>query len=141
MVSGLLEKRGLRYTSFDVFASGSDRPLDLGGDCADLLGCAEVRVEPRVLFRLELPSGKSIGVKAKPAKVIRDVLGPILLQYGWNLEETTVAVSDGGGVGGGAAKEDLIEVDLGDTVRAIDNMRLVVHEAHALSQQQQPMSM
>ena len=29
---------------------------------------------------LELPSGKSIGVKAKPAKVIRDVLGPILLQ-------------------------------------------------------------
>ena len=69
-----------RYTSFDVFASGSDRPLDLGGDCADLLGCAEVRVEPRVLFRLELPSGKSIGVKAKPAKVIRDVLGPILLQ-------------------------------------------------------------
>ena len=49
------------------------------------------------------------------------------LQYGWNLEETTVAVSDGG-VGVGAAKEDLIEVDLGDTVRAIDNMRLVVHE-------------
>ena len=51
-----------------------------------------------------------------------------------------MAVSDGGG----AAKEDLIEVDLGDTVRAIDNMRLVVHEAaaHALSQQQQqPTSM
>ena len=39
-----------------------------------------------------------------------------------------MAVSDGG-VGVGAAKEDLIEVDLGDTVRAIDNMRLVVHEA------------
>ena len=54
--------------------------LNKCGDCADLLGCAEVRVEPRVLFRLELPSGKSIGVKAKPAKVIRDVLGPILLQ-------------------------------------------------------------
>ena len=33
-----------------------------------------------MLFRLELPSKKSIGVKAKPAKVIQDVLGPILLQ-------------------------------------------------------------
>ena len=63
-----------------MFAAGSDKPLDLSGDCAELLGCTEVRVEPRVLFRLELPSKKSIGVKAKPAKVIRDVLGPILLQ-------------------------------------------------------------
>ena len=63
-----------------MFASGSDKPMDLSGDCAEILGCTEVRVEPRVLFRLELPSKKSIGVKAKPAKVIQDVLGPILLQ-------------------------------------------------------------
>ena len=78
-----------------MFSSGSDKPMDLSGDCAELLGCTEVRVEPRVLFRLELPSKKSIGVKAKPAKVIRDVLGPILLQYGWSLEETTVAIASG----------------------------------------------
>ena len=46
----LLEKRGLRYTSFDVFATNQDKPLDLSEDCSTL-GCTEVRVEPRVLFR------------------------------------------------------------------------------------------
>ena len=69
-----------------MFASGSDKPMDLSGDCAEILGCTEVRVEPRVLFRLELPSKKSIGVKAKPAKVIQDVLGPILLQVRVHLQ-------------------------------------------------------
>ena len=49
------------------------------------------------------------------------------MQYGWNLEETTVALTDT------ASNEDW-EVDLGETVRAIDNMRLVVHEAHARAQ-------
>ena len=43
-----------------------------------------------MLFRLELPSKKSIGVKAKPVKLIREVLGPILNQYGWNLEGMSV---------------------------------------------------
>ena len=60
MVARLLDKRALRYTSFDVFVTNSEKPLDLGED-STTLGCTEVRVEPRVLFRLELPSKKSIG--------------------------------------------------------------------------------
>ena len=68
LISRLLEKRNLRLTSFDVFitagaeAGATLRPLDLSEDCA-ILHCAEVRVESRILFRLELPSHKSIGVK------------------------------------------------------------------------------
>ena len=53
------------------------------------------------------------------------------MQYGWNLDETTVAVSDAaaaGNTGGDMAAAVDCEVDLGETVRAIDNMRLVVHE-------------
>ncbi len=118
MVSRLLEKRGLRFTSFDVFAAGADRPMDLSADCS-ALGCVEVRVEPRVLFRLELPSKKSIGVKAKPAKVARDVLGPILAQYGWRLDAVTVRKDDG---------SDTCDVNLEATVADIDNSRLVVAE-------------
>jgi len=125
MVARLLEKRGLRLTSFDVFATADSqgqqqqqpqqqRPLDLGED-SSTLGCTEVRVEPRVLFRLELPSGKSIGVKAKPAKVAKDVLGPILSQYGWDLSAVTVRREREGRV-----------VDLESTVASIDNTRLVV---------------
>eukprot|EP00095_Tigriopus_kingsejongensis_P006557 maker-scaffold235_size242898-snap-gene-0.11 protein:Tk06557 transcript:maker-scaffold235_size242898-snap-gene-0.11-mRNA-1 annotation:"regulator of g-protein signaling loco" len=114
MVSRLMDKRGLKYTSFDVFAPNQDKPLDLSEDCSTL-GCTEVRVEPRVLFRLELPSKKSIGVKAKPAKIIRDVLGPILDQYGWRLEHMKVRRDN-----------SRFEVNLEDTVLAIDNSRLVV---------------
>ncbi len=129
MVARLLEKRGLRLTSFDVFATeegstsaseASSRPLDLSEDCSTL-GCTEVRVEPRVLFRLELPSGKSIGVKAKPAKVVRDVLGPILAQYGWDLAGVTVRREHHQG----AARAG---VDLDSTVASIDNSRLAVKE-------------
>ncbi len=128
MVSRLLEKRGLRLTSFDVFATteggdpggGQGRPLDLSDDCSTL-GCTEVRVEPRVLFRLELPTGKSIGVKAKPAKVVRDVLGPILRQYGWDLGAVVVRRDGGSGSVSG--------VDLESTVASIDNCRLSVRES------------
>ena len=84
LVSRLLDKRNMRLTSFDVFitaggeAGAGPRPLDLSEDCA-MLHCAEVRVETRILFRLELPSHKSIGVKVsqpiyKP--IAAECLGP-----------------------------------------------------------------
>merc|ERR1719225_99265 len=122
MVARLLEKRALRYTSFDVFVTNSEKPLDLGEDSTSL-GCVEVRVEPRVLFRLELPSKKSIGVKAKPAKIVRDVLGPILAQYGWSLESMLVTRDVA------VAKSNVSQpmaVNMEDTVASIDNCRLLV---------------
>lgn len=65
LVSRLLDKRNLKLTSFDVFLTSRDsKPLDLSEDCA-ILHCSEVKVEARILFRLELPSHKSIGVKAR----------------------------------------------------------------------------
>ena len=36
MVARLLEKRALRYTSFDVFVTNSEKPLDLGEDSTTL---------------------------------------------------------------------------------------------------------
>ena len=132
LVARLLDKRGLRYTSFDVFPNNSsttgdsnispERPLDLAEDSV-ILGSLEVRVEPRVLFRLELPSKKSIGVKAKPAKIVRDVLGPILAQYGWSLESMLVTRDVA------VAKSNVSQpmaVNMEDTVASIDNCRLLV---------------
>lgn len=118
LVSRLLDKRGLKFTSFDAFITGNDKPLDLSEDCSSL-GCSEVRVEPRVLFRLELPSKKSIGVKAKQTKLVEEVLGPILSQYGWNLADMTVRL-DGQRAGPGPG------VELRASVTTIDNTRLVV---------------
>ena len=98
--------------------------MDLGEDSTSL-GCTEVRVEPRVLFRLELPSKKSIGVKAKPAKLVKEVLGPILNQYGWNLEAMSVR-RDVPNSHGGHVDPEVALVDLEATVASIDNSRLLV---------------
>ena len=124
MVARLLDKRALRYTSFDVFVTNSDKPLDLS-DESTTLGCTEVRVEPRVLFRLELPSKKSIGVKAKPIKLVKEVLGPILHQYGWSLEAMSVR-RDVPNSHGGHVDPEVALVDLEATVASIDNSRLLV---------------
>ena len=72
----------------------------------------QVRVEARILFRLELPSHKSIGVKAKQGKTVAEVilitmltivlistlkvLGPILLQYGWTVPEVEIYLDQEG---------------------------------------------
>ena len=82
-------------------------------------------MEPRVLFRLELPSKKSIGVKAKPAKLVKEVLGPILNQYGWNLEAMSVR-RDVPNSHGGHVDPEVALVDLEATVSSIDNSRLLV---------------
>jgi len=124
LVSRLLDKRGLKFTSFDAFVTGNEKPLDLSEDCSTL-GCSEVRVEPRVLFRLELPSKKSIGVKAKQTKLVEEVLGPILSQYGWSLQDMTVRMDQG------PRRQE--PVDMKSNVTSIDNSRLVVqHQSEDL---------
>jgi len=124
MISRLLDKRNMKLTSFDVFSSRSDsKPLDLSEDCA-ILHCTEVRVEARILFRLELPSHKSIGVKAKQTKTVREVLAPILQQYGWNINEVDVYVDEDTTIAGLDNGDD--KVDLASNVAVIDNKRLFV---------------
>jgi len=110
-----------------VFVTNSEaKPLDLSEDCG-ILHCTEVRVESRVLFRLELPSHKSIGVKAKQTKTVSEVLAPILLQYGWNINEVDVYVDEDTTIAG--AGDD--KVDLVSNVGVIDNKRLfVVQKSH-----------
>lgn len=69
-------------------------------------------------FRVELPSRKSIGVKAKPSKLVKDVLGPILQQYEWNLDNCSIQRECDFKTGN--------LVQLTDTVASIDNSRLIV---------------
>ena len=65
------------------------QPLDLEEDISTL-GSKEVVIERRVLFRLDLPNHKSIGVKAKPNRSIRDVFKPILNKYGHRIDSCGV---------------------------------------------------
>ena len=65
------------------------QPLNLNDDISSL-GSKEVTVERRVLFRMDLPNKKSIGVKAKPNRMIRDVFKPILNKYGYRMDAIDV---------------------------------------------------
>ncbi|XP_056005277.1 regulator of G-protein signaling 12-like isoform X4 [Ostrea edulis] len=110
----LCEKRGLSIAAVDVFLLGSDKPLDLGEDISSL-GSKEVMIERRVLFRMDLPHRKSIGVKAKPNRTVRDVFKPILNKYGFKLDSITVQLSGQTGY-----------VDIDEQVSTIDNQRVVI---------------
>ena len=115
VVSLLSKKQSPKLTSFDAFIN--NKPLDLSEDCSSLSG--EVRVEPRVLFRLELPSKQAFEVKSETLKTIADVLVPILAQYDYSLEDTAVRLvrsGNGGSMG----------VDMGASIMTIDNTTLLV---------------
>lgn len=49
--------------------------------------CQELRVERRSVFRVVLPDKKNVGVKAKLHRSVGDVLYPILLKYGYPIED------------------------------------------------------
>lgn len=61
---------------------------------AILAGC-EVRIEQRVVFKLDLPNRKVIAVKSKCTKNLVDVLKPILNKYNYRLDEVSVTTMGG----------------------------------------------
>lgn len=110
LVSRLLEKRGLSYSSFEVLTNKHPKPLDIAENSTQLAGC-EVTVEQRVVFKLDLPNKKIISVKSKYTKNIVDVLRPILHKYKFSLEDVTVSKAG-------------YPVDINLSVTTIDNARL-----------------
>ncbi|XP_070209927.1 regulator of G-protein signaling 12-like isoform X2 [Littorina saxatilis] len=89
-------------------------PLDLEEDISTL-GSKEVVIERRVLFRLDLPNHKSIGVKAKPNRSIRDVFKPILNKYGHRIDTCGVQLS---------GLSEFLDLDI--PVSDLDNQRVIV---------------
>ncbi|XP_066157903.1 regulator of G-protein signaling loco isoform X1 [Euwallacea fornicatus] len=89
LIDRLLEKRGLTYSSYEVYTNKHPKSLDSGESSGKLAGC-EVTVEQRVIFKLDLPNKKIISVKSKYTKIIVDVLRPILHKYKFALEEVIV---------------------------------------------------
>ncbi|XP_049804565.1 regulator of G-protein signaling loco isoform X2 [Schistocerca nitens] len=114
MVKRLLDKRGLHYSSFEVYVGNSTKPVPLDEE-SSVLGGKEVQVEQKVSFRLDLPNRKTVGVKAKSSKSLGEVLRPILHKYGYNVELVTLCLM---------SENEVLELNL--PVLAVDNQRLQV---------------
>ncbi|XP_046658243.1 regulator of G-protein signaling loco isoform X2 [Homalodisca vitripennis] len=114
LVVRLLDKRGLRYPNFQVFIGHSSKTVPLDEDAA-VLGGQEVRVEDRVVFRLDLPNRKTVAVKSKQGKTLAQVLRPILHKYGYRLEMVTLCLM---------SENEVVEPTA--PVTAVDNQRLQV---------------
>ncbi len=63
--------------------------VDISKDISTL-GSKEIRLDRRILIRLEMPNRKVIGIKAKPNRPVRDVFRPILNKYGYKLENMVI---------------------------------------------------
>ena len=116
IISILLNRRSQKLSSFEAFASCNE-PLDLSQDCSTL-GCSEVLVQPRVLFRLELLDNATLEVKVRDTEVIEEVLSNIVRSHGLTLADLEVSVSRNGG--------DLDSVDLRESATSIDKSRVVI---------------
>ncbi|KAL3863633.1 hypothetical protein ACJMK2_005383 [Sinanodonta woodiana] len=110
----ICEKRNISIATVDIFLLGSDKPLNLSEDIS-VLGSKEVIIEKQVLFQMDLPNKKSIGVKAKPNKVILDVFKPILHKYGFRIDSIEVYLSG-----------HIAVLDLDGLASSLDNQRVVV---------------
>ncbi|XP_059488201.1 regulator of G-protein signaling loco isoform X3 [Neocloeon triangulifer] len=114
LISRLLEKRGLQFSTFELFVSGQSNCVNLSDESTVLSG-KEVRVEQRVVFRLDLPSKKTLGVKAKASKTLAEVLKPILNKHGLKLENATVTLIC-----------DTTPLDINRAIAFVENERLQV---------------
>ncbi|XP_056640653.1 regulator of G-protein signaling loco [Diorhabda sublineata] len=112
LVKRLLEKRGLQYSSFEVYKDKSSKCLNIEDSSETLAGC-EVSVEQRVVFKLDLPNRKMISIRSKYTKIIIDVLRPSLHKYQFNLDQMVVLNGN-------------TLVDLHQPVTSIDGMKLKV---------------
>ncbi|CAB3362545.1 Hypothetical predicted protein [Cloeon dipterum] len=114
LIARLLEKRGLQYSTFEIYASGQSNSVNLSDESSVLSG-KEVRVEQRVVFRLDLPSKKTLGVRAKASKTLAEVLKPILNKHNLKLENAIVTLIC-----------DTTPLDVNKPITSVENERLQV---------------
>ncbi|XP_070540397.1 regulator of G-protein signaling 12-like isoform X4 [Ptychodera flava] len=85
----LCERRRIAIASLEVYDVKTNQMYALDQDLSTLAS-KEIQVENRVMFKVELPNKRVIGVKSKPNKAIIDVLNPIMSKYHLTLEGMVV---------------------------------------------------
>ncbi|XP_050429908.1 regulator of G-protein signaling loco [Adelges cooleyi] len=89
LIQKLFDKRAYPYKYFNVKANNSEQIIDLN-NCSCILDGLDVKVEPRILFRLDLPDRKMINVDCKVDSTIGQEISSILPSYGYEMELVTL---------------------------------------------------
>lgn len=96
LLNKLLDRRGLKYSAFELYDQHTSSSIELERDASILAGL-EMRLEPRSVFHLLLPSsGKSLMIRGQPRRQLGEVLKPILVKYGLNMENSIIVKSNTG---------------------------------------------
>ncbi|XP_033633629.1 regulator of G-protein signaling 12-like isoform X2 [Asterias rubens] len=114
ILSPHLQVRQLSFQSVEAFLTDSKEIVDFKQDMSDMAG-AEIIVEQRVVFKIELPSHRVIGVKSKPCKKLIEVLLPVTYKYNLQLDTLVVHLSN-----------SPVPFDLDITVASLDGQRILI---------------
>lgn len=60
-----------------------------------MLSCKAVHLKNCALFRLTLPSEKSLAIRGRSGETVNETLGPILKKYGLTLDKVVMHIVSG----------------------------------------------
>ncbi|XP_057307408.1 regulator of G-protein signaling 12-like isoform X2 [Hydractinia symbiolongicarpus] len=114
----ICEQKKIALQTFDVTVGFEKHIAHLDSSISSLQDNV-IFLERRVLFRFDLPNGRSVGIKANPSKTLRDVLHPVMKKNGFNLDYYNVHVMN--------SKTNL-SLDL--PISGVENKRIVTKLSH-----------
>ncbi|XP_038070831.1 regulator of G-protein signaling 12-like isoform X2 [Patiria miniata] len=109
-----LDVRHLNLQSVETFRADTKEIVDYRQDMSAMAG-ADIVVEQRVVFKMELPSHRVIGVKSKPTKKLIEVLRPVTHKYNLQLDALVVHLSN-----------SPVPLDLDITVASLDGQKILI---------------
>ncbi|XP_038070832.1 uncharacterized protein LOC119739819 isoform X3 [Patiria miniata] len=103
-----------RADTKESYPKGRKKIVDYRQDMSAMAG-ADIVVEQRVVFKMELPSHRVIGVKSKPTKKLIEVLRPVTHKYNLQLDALVVHLSN-----------SPVPLDLDITVASLDGQKILI---------------
>ncbi|XP_071947707.1 regulator of G-protein signaling 12-like [Antedon mediterranea] len=120
-IASICEQRHIPMAAMEVFFADSKEVVDLEQDMA-AVGPRHVIIEKRVLFKIELPNKRVIGVKSKPTKKLYEVLKPITHKYQLILDAMVVHLMG-----------SPVPLDMDIIVESLDNRRILIETVEQYS--------
>ncbi|XP_071827392.1 regulator of G-protein signaling 12-like isoform X4 [Apostichopus japonicus] len=117
----LCEEHGLTQTAAEIFIKSTkgglvfkEKLVDFHRDISALAG-QDIMIERRIVFKIELPNKRLIGVKSKPTKKLIEVLRPVTHKYELQLDDLVIHLCN-----------SPIPLDLEISVATLDNQRIMI---------------